>query len=145
EGLHRTLDLLPHPGETGGLCLDLEFGMCGVLAVEHLVEQMVERLLHAGADRRARCGAGGQPRGKVAGPRGSVERARGGLRDAIGALQVTQNPLAQLATLVLEKRARGGAVDRREVRGTLLEALTGEQVVKDDERAEVLLRLQAQE
>ena len=65
--------------------------------------------------------------------------------EAIGGVEVVLNPLAEHAPLVLQKRLGRLPVLRGEVVGVLAEPLAGQDVLQDDEQAQVLLGVLAEE
>ena len=74
-----------------------------------------------------------------------VDRPGNGILHAVGALQVVDQALPELALLVPQQLASGRLIDRREVRREVAQTLAGQDVVDADQRAEIALRRGAQE
>ena len=73
-----------------------------------------------------------------------VDRPGNGALHAVGALQVVDQALPELALLVPQELAGGRLVDRREVRREVAQTLAGQDVVDADQRPEIALRRGAQ-
>ena len=74
-----------------------------------------------------------------------VDRAGSRILHAVGALQVVDQALSELALLIPQELARGRLVGRREMRSEVSQPLAGQHVVGLDEGAQIAFRRGAQE